>query len=56
MDFEGVSILMGPSGPHSKLIYLVGTCYKGIDSRFTFVDKNVLVIMQGCTRLSEQRF
>ena len=45
---------MGSNGPHSKLIYLVSTGYEGrIDSRLTFVYKSVLVIMQGCTGLSE---
>ena len=46
---------MGPNGPHSKLIYLVGIGYESwIDSRFTFVHKGILVIMQGCTTVSEQ--
>ena len=55
MDYEEVSTLMGPSGPHSKLIYLVGIDYEGwIVFRFTFVHKGVLVITQGCTRVSEQ--
>ena len=46
---------MGPSGPRSKLIYLVGMDYEGwISSRFTFVHKGVLVIMQNCIGLSEQ--
>ena len=46
---------MGPSGPHSKLIYLVGLSYEGqIDFKFTFVHKDILVIMQDCTRVSEQ--
>ena len=46
MDSEGASIPMGPNGPRSKLIYLVGTNYEGqISSRFTFVHKGVLVIM-----------
>ena len=45
---------MGSNGPHSELIYLVSTSYKGrIGSRLTFVYKGVLVIMQGCTELSE---
>ena len=36
---------MGPSGPHSEPIYLVGMDYKGrINSRFTCVHKSVLVI------------
>ena len=46
LDFEGLSISMGPSGPHSELIYLVGMSYEGwIGFRFTFVQKGVLVIM-----------
>ena len=55
MDFEGASISMGPSGPCSELIYLVGIGYEGqIDYRFTFVHKSVLVIMQVYTGVSEQ--
>ena len=46
---------MGLSGPHSELIYLVGMDYEGwIGSRFTFMHKGVLIITQGCTRVSEQ--
>ena len=46
---------MGPNGPCFELIYLVGMDYEGrISFRFTFMDKGVLVIMQGCTRVSEQ--
>ena len=46
---------MGLSRPRSKLIYLVGMDYEGhIDFRFTFVHKGILVIMQGCTGVSEQ--
>ena len=45
---------MGSSGPYFELIYLVGMSYEGqISSRFTFVPKGVLVIMQDCTRVSE---
>ena len=48
---------MGLNGPHSKLIYLVGMDYEGwIGSRFTFVHKVVLVIMQSCIVVSEQGF
>ena len=37
---------MGPSGPRSELIYLVGMGYEGqIDSKFTFVHKGNLVFM-----------
>ena len=44
--YEGASIPMGPIGPHSELIYLVGMGYEGwIDYTFTFVHKGVLVIM-----------
>ena len=46
MDSEGASIPMGPNGPHSKLIYLVGMDYEGrIGSKFTCVYKGVLVTM-----------
>ena len=55
MDYEGSNTPMGPIGPRSKLIYLVGMSYEGqIGSRFTFVHKGVLVITQSCTRVSEQ--
>ena len=54
LDYEGTSILMGPSGPCFELIYLVGTDYEvWIGFRFTFVHKDILVIMQGCTKVSE---
>ena len=46
---------MGPSGPSSMLIYLVGMGYEGrIGSKFTFMHKCVLIITQGCIRVSEQ--
>ena len=46
---------MGPNGPRSELIYLVGMYYEGwISFRFTFVHKGVLVITQDCTMVSEQ--
>ena len=55
MASKGASIPMGPNGPRSKLIYLIGTNYDGqIGSRFTFVHKGILVIMQGYIRVSEQ--
>ena len=55
MDFKGTSTPMGPSVPHTKLIYLVGMGYEGqIDTRFTFVHKGILVIMQGCIEVSDQ--
>ena len=55
LDYEGASIPMGSSGPYYELIYLVGMGYEGrIGSRFTFVHKGILVITQGCTRVSKQ--
>ena len=46
---------MDLNSPRSELIYLVGMDYEGwIDSRFTFVDKGILVIMQGYIGVSEQ--
>ena len=46
---------MGPNDPYSELICLVDMDYEGrIGSKFTFMHKGVLVIMQGCTRISEQ--
>ena len=46
---------MGPNSPRSKLIYHDGTIYEGwIDSKFTIVHKDVLVITQGCMGNSEQ--
>ena len=46
---------MGPNGSRSKLIYLVGMGYGSqIGSRFIIVYKGILVIMQGCTKVSEQ--
>ena len=55
LDFEGTNIRMSPNGPYFELIYLVGIGYEGqIDSRFIFVRKGVLIIMQGCIGLSEQ--
>ena len=39
---------MGPSGPSFKLTYYNDTVYESwIDSWFTFVHKDVLVVMQG---------
>ena len=55
MDYEGVSIPISPNGPRYERIYLVGMGNEGwIDSRFTFVDKGILVIMQGYIGVSEQ--
>ena len=55
MDFEGVSISMGPNGPCFELIYLVGMGYEGwIGFKFTFVHKGILIITQGCIGVSEQ--
>ena len=52
LDSKGVITPMGPNGPRFELIYLVGMDYDGqIDSKFTFVCKGVLVIMQGCTKI-----
>ena len=46
---------MGLNGFHYKLIFLVGTTYEGwMTFQFTFVHKGILVIMQGCTKVSEQ--
>ena len=48
---------MGPSGPHSKLIYYDGMVYEGwIGFYFICVHKGVLVIMQDYIRDSEQVF
>ena len=45
---------MGPNGPWSKLIFLVGTTYQGwMGFQFTFVQNGVLVTTQDCTMLSE---
>ena len=55
MNSEGASIPMGPNGSHSDLIYLVGMGYESqIGSRYPFVHKGILVIMQDCTRVSKQ--
>ena len=57
LDYEEVSTPMSLSDPYSKLIYLFGTSYEGwIDSKFIFVHKDILVIMQGCIGVSEQGF
>ena len=46
---------MGPSGLHFELIYLVSTNYEGqIGSRFTFMHKDALVIMQSCIGVIKQ--
>ena len=46
---------MGLSGHRFELIYVVGMGYEGRkNSRFIFVYKGILVIIQGCTRVSEQ--
>ena len=46
---------MSPDGLRYKLIYFVDMSYKGqIGSRFIFVHKDVLVIMQGWIGVSEQ--
>ena len=46
---------MGPSRPHSELIYHDDMFYEGyISSRFILVHKGILVITYGCTRDNEQ--
>ena len=46
---------MGPSGPRSNIIYLIDTGYEGrTSSRFTFVHKGILVIMQVYIDVSDQ--
>ena len=46
---------MGPIGPHFELTYIVSIGFKGrISSKFAFVHKRILVIMQGYTGVSEQ--
>ena len=42
---------MGLSGPHSKLIFLDDMVYEGWMG-FSSLHKGVLVIMQGCIRIS----
>ena len=55
LDYQGASTPIGPNGPRSKLVYLVGMDYEGqIDYRFPFVQKGILVIMKGCIEVSEQ--
>ena len=46
---------MGPNGPHSEFILLVSTTYEGWmgSQHYSLLCKNILVIMQGCTRISE---
>ena len=46
---------MGSSGPRFELIYLVSMGYESrISFRYTFMHKGILVIIQDCTRVSEQ--
>ena len=55
MDSKGARTLMDFNGPCFKLIYLIDTNYEGqIDSKFTFLNKGVLEITQGYTKVSEQ--
>ena len=55
MDFERASTPIGTNGSRSELIYLDGMDYEDwIGSRFTFVHKDILVITEGCTRISEK--
>ena len=50
----GANNPMGPNGSHFKLIFLDDIVYEGwMGFLFTFVHKGVLVIMQGCTGISE---
>ena len=45
---------MGPNGLYSKLIFLIGTVYEvWMGFQFTFVHQDILVIMLGCTGISE---
>nr|CAN71268.1 hypothetical protein VITISV_034624 [Vitis vinifera] len=54
LNYEGTNIPMGPTSPRFELIYLVGIDYEGrISSRFTFVHKGILIIMQGCIGVNE---
>ena len=54
LDSQGANILIGPNGPHFKLIYYVRMVYEDwIDSKFTFMYKGVLVITQVCIGDSE---
>ena len=54
LDYEGTITPMDLSGLHFERIYLVGIGYEGlIYSKFTLVHKDILVIMQGCTKVSE---
>ena len=46
---------MGPNGSCFELIYLVGMGYEGwIDSTFTFVHNDILVIMKSYIGVSER--
>ena len=54
LDSKGDIIPIRSNGTCSELIYLVGTNYEGwISFTFTFVRKGILVIMQGCIKVSE---
>ena len=54
LNSKGVSASMGFNGPLHKLKYFFDMGYEGwIGYRFTFVHKGILVIMQGCTRISQ---
>ena len=53
-DYEETNTHMDSYGSHSELIFLDDTIYEGwMDFQFTFVYKGVLVIMEGCTGISE---
>ena len=45
---------MGLNGSHFKLIFIDDIVYEGwMGFQFTFMHKGILVIMQGCTGISE---
>ena len=45
---------MGPDGPYFELKFLDSMVYEGqMSFQFTFMQYVVLVITQGCTRISE---
>ena len=53
-DYEEANDPMGPNGPYFELIFLDDTVYEGwMGYQFTSMHKDVLVIRQGCTRISE---
>ena len=57
LDSKGANTPMGPSGPYSELICHDDMVYEGwIDTKFIFVHKDILVIMQDCIGDNEQGF